>query len=124
VSTRKMLSLEEIKAWADTIEAQSTSKLIKFSHHPARKEELIDYKPFVAADALKSEKVEKDCFTPEQVQQRSWSVIRQACGCRMLLACGGVRSIQKIAWSFSWKARVTKSIRANSLELINADGSL
>jgi len=31
-----MLSLEEIKAWADTIEAQSTSKLIKFSHNPAR----------------------------------------------------------------------------------------
>jgi hypothetical protein len=31
-----MLSLEEIKAWADTIEAQSTSKLIRFSHDPAR----------------------------------------------------------------------------------------
>jgi hypothetical protein len=31
-----MLSLEEIRAWADTIEAQSTSKLIRFSHDPAR----------------------------------------------------------------------------------------
>jgi len=31
-----MLSLEEIKEWANTIEAQSTSKLIKFSHDPAR----------------------------------------------------------------------------------------
>jgi hypothetical protein len=31
-----MLSLEEIKAWADMIEAQSTSKLIKISHNPAR----------------------------------------------------------------------------------------
>jgi hypothetical protein len=31
-----MLSLEEIKKWADTIEAQSTSNLIKFCHKPAR----------------------------------------------------------------------------------------
>ena len=31
-----MLSLEEIKEWANMIEAQSTSKLIKFSHDPAR----------------------------------------------------------------------------------------
>ena len=31
-----MLSLEEIKEWANTIEAQTTSKLIKFSHSPAR----------------------------------------------------------------------------------------
>ena len=31
-----MLSLEEIKEWADTIEVQSTSKLIKFSHDAAR----------------------------------------------------------------------------------------
>jgi len=31
-----MFSLEEIKEWANTIEAQSTSKLIKFSHDPAR----------------------------------------------------------------------------------------
>jgi hypothetical protein len=28
---------------------------------------LIDYNPFVAAEALKSDKVEKDCFSPEQV---------------------------------------------------------
>ena len=31
-----MLSLEEIKKWADTIEAQSTSNLTKFCHKPAR----------------------------------------------------------------------------------------
>jgi hypothetical protein len=31
-----MLSLEEIKKWADTIEVQSTSKLAKFCHKPAR----------------------------------------------------------------------------------------
>jgi hypothetical protein len=31
-----MLSLEEIKEWADTIQAQSTSKLIKFCHNPAK----------------------------------------------------------------------------------------
>jgi hypothetical protein len=31
-----MLSLEEIKEWADTIEAQSTSNLIKFCHNPAK----------------------------------------------------------------------------------------
>jgi integrase len=33
----------------------------------ARKEGLIDYNPFVAVDALKAKKVEKDVFTPEQV---------------------------------------------------------
>jgi|SRR5215469_5006602 len=33
---RGMLSLEEIKEWANTIEDQSISKLIKFSHDPAR----------------------------------------------------------------------------------------
>ena len=33
---RGMLSLEEIKEWANRIEDQSTSKLIKFSHDPAR----------------------------------------------------------------------------------------
>jgi hypothetical protein len=33
---RGMLSLEEIKEWADTIEAQSTSNLIKFCHSPAK----------------------------------------------------------------------------------------
>ena len=31
-----MLTLQEIKKWADTIEAQSTSKLTKFCHMPAR----------------------------------------------------------------------------------------
>ena len=31
-----MLSLEEIKAWADTIEAQSTLNLIKFCNNPAK----------------------------------------------------------------------------------------
>jgi hypothetical protein len=31
-----MLSLEEIKEWAGSIEVQSTSKLIKFSHDAAR----------------------------------------------------------------------------------------
>jgi hypothetical protein len=31
-----MLSLEEIKEWADTIEAQSTLNLIKFCNNPAR----------------------------------------------------------------------------------------
>jgi hypothetical protein len=31
-----MLSLEEIKRWANTIEAQSTSKLTKFCHKPSR----------------------------------------------------------------------------------------
>ena len=31
-----MLSLEEIKEWADTIEAESTLKLIKFCHKPAK----------------------------------------------------------------------------------------
>jgi hypothetical protein len=31
-----MLSLEEIKKWADTIEAQSTPNLVKFCHKPAR----------------------------------------------------------------------------------------
>jgi integrase len=33
----------------------------------ARKEGLIDYNPFVAVDALKAKKVEKDVFTPGQV---------------------------------------------------------
>ena len=33
---RGMLSLEEIKEWADTIEAQSTSNLVKFCHNPAK----------------------------------------------------------------------------------------
>jgi integrase len=33
----------------------------------ARKEGLIDYNPFVAVDALKVKKVEKDVFTPEHV---------------------------------------------------------
>jgi integrase len=33
----------------------------------ARREGLIDYNPFVAVDALKSKKIEKDVFTPEQV---------------------------------------------------------
>lgn len=31
-----MLSLEEIKEWANTVGAQSTSKLIKFSHNSTR----------------------------------------------------------------------------------------
>jgi hypothetical protein len=31
-----MLSLEEIKEWADTVGAQSTSNLIKFCHNPAK----------------------------------------------------------------------------------------
>jgi hypothetical protein len=31
-----MLSLEEIKEWAETIEAQSISNLIKFCHNPAK----------------------------------------------------------------------------------------
>ena len=31
-----MLSLEEIKEWAETIEAQSISNLIKFCHSPAK----------------------------------------------------------------------------------------
>jgi hypothetical protein len=31
-----MLSLEEIKEWAESIEAQSISNLIRFSHDPAR----------------------------------------------------------------------------------------
>jgi integrase len=33
----------------------------------AKKEGLIDYNPFVAVDALKAKKVQKDIFTPEQV---------------------------------------------------------
>ena len=31
-----MLSLEDVIEWANTIEAQSTSKLIKFSHNSSR----------------------------------------------------------------------------------------
>ena len=31
-----MLSLEEIKEWAETVEAQSTSTLVKFCHNPAK----------------------------------------------------------------------------------------
>jgi len=33
---RGMLSLEEIKDWAESIEAQSISNLIKFCHNPAK----------------------------------------------------------------------------------------
>jgi integrase len=33
----------------------------------ARKEGLIDYNPFVAVDALKAKRIQKDVFTPEQV---------------------------------------------------------
>ena len=32
-NNKRMLSLAEIKEWADTVEGQSTSKLIKFSHN-------------------------------------------------------------------------------------------
>src|SRR5215469_18635174 len=32
-NNKGMLSLAEIKEWADTVEAQSTSKLIEFSHN-------------------------------------------------------------------------------------------
>ena len=44
-----------------------TKKYLTGPLESARKEGLIDYNPFVAADALKAKKVEKDCFTPHQV---------------------------------------------------------
>ncbi len=44
-----------------------TKKYLTGPMESARKEGLVDYNPFVAADALKAKKVDKDYFRPEQV---------------------------------------------------------
>jgi integrase len=63
----------------------------------ARKEGLIDFNPFIAADALKTKKVEKDTFSPEQVAKliaatdsRDWK------GAILVGYCTGMR-LQNVA---------------------------
>lgn len=68
----------------------------------ARKEGLIDYNPFVAVDALKAKKIQKDVFSPEQVAQ----LIKAAKGTdwegAVLVAYGSGMRLQDVAnlrWS-------------------------
>ena len=73
----------------------------------ARKEGLIDFNPFVAVDALKVTKVEKDTFSPEQVakliaatQNVDWK------GAILVGYCTGMR-LQNVA-NLRWDSIDTK----------------
>src|SRR6202030_3487079 len=69
----------------------------------ARKEGLMDYNPFTATDSLKSKKIRKDVFTPEQVAR----LVKAAKGTdwegAILVAYGTGARLQDVAnlrWSF------------------------
>src|SRR6202043_3269208 len=69
----------------------------------ARKEGLIDHNPFVALDALKAKKVEKDVFTPKQVAR----LVKAAKGTdwegAILVAYGTGARLQDVA-NLHWSA--------------------
>jgi integrase len=69
----------------------------------ARKEGLVDYNPFVAVDALKGKKVEKDTFTPEQVAKLVRAVEGEDWEGAILVGYGTGMRLQDVA-NLRWSA--------------------